>query len=148
MNAGHHFTGRTPNNQIGPSLYRATVLHHYWPSMYTWPHRPRLAGPTRFQASPPLIYQMAKQSTLPHRTLLYNGQQSTWPPSSSLTNGRQYLASPFSILTNGQTIYLATPSLYRHYITRRPNTISGLTVLQQRWPKQMVTQQILIYRAA
>ena len=30
---------------------------------------------------------------------------------------------------NGQTIYLATPSLHRHYISRRPNTISGLTVI-------------------
>jgi len=109
-----HLITKSAHHSTGPPSYTNTGLQ------CTWPHRPRLAGLTKFQATPPLLYQMAKQSTWPRRTLLYKRP----------------------------TIYLATPSLHRHYINRRPNTISGLTVLQQRWPKQMVSRQILICRAA
>ena len=69
-----HLITKLAHHSTGPPSYTITAG-----LQCTWPHGPRLAGLTMFQATPPLIYQMAKQSTWPHRTLLYNGQQSTWP---------------------------------------------------------------------
>jgi len=80
-----------------------------------------------------------------HTNLIRAAYHSTRPPSYITTGLTMYLATRYwtsgankvrghsaTILTYGQTIYLATPSLHRHYINRRPNTISGLTLTLRR----------------
>ena len=70
-----HLITKSAHHSTRPPSYTITGLQ--------CTHGPRLAGPTRFQATPPLIYQMAKQSTWLHRH--------------------------YSLLTIGEIIYLATP---------------------------------------